>query len=77
MSMANLYLRALSSPGPDQPKFCAAVIDWDLEVSRWFCLLRLPVSRELHAPDKVAGRLGGQLDNFLVIICFQACQGCT
>ena len=33
--------------------------------------------RELHTQDKVAGRLGGQLDNFLVIICFQACQGCT
>lgn len=31
MSVANLSLRALSSPGPDQPKLFMAVIDWDLE----------------------------------------------
>lgn len=31
MSMANLYLRALSSLGPNRPKPSAAVMDWDLE----------------------------------------------
>ena len=30
MSVANLYLRALSSPGPDQPKLSAVIADWDL-----------------------------------------------
>ena len=31
MSMANLYLRALSSPGQDQPKLSTVITDWDLE----------------------------------------------
>ena len=31
MSIANLYLRALSSPGPDQPKLSAVITDQDLE----------------------------------------------
>ena len=71
MSMANLYLRALSSPGQDQPKLSTVITDWDLEgvLTAEFSKAHMGGQpRGLHTQDKVAGAWRGQLDNFRAII---------
>lgn len=58
-SVANLWLRALSSPGLHPPELFAGLVDGDL--AGVLMALRLRQSRPggLPARDKVAGRLWG------------------
>lgn len=80
MSAANLWLRALSPPGSDQPKLFAALIGWGLEGVLVALIAEAqmgPAKRASTLKTKVAGGLRGRVDNFLIIIHFQACQGCT
>lgn len=81
--VANLCLKALSSPGSDQPKLFTVLGDWDLEgvLVALFAEARMePAERAPNSRQSSwqGGRRGdGQLDNSLVIICFQACQDCS
>lgn len=78
--MANLYLKALSSPGSDQPKLFTVLGDWDLEGVLVALFAEARIEPAERAPNSrqsswQGGRRGdGQLDNALVIICFQAAK---
>lgn len=79
LSVANLYLRALSSTELNQPKLVAVVIAWDL----WAVLIALlmqahgaPAERTPH-PRQKASRVGRLAGYGFGDPLFQACQGCT